>query len=58
MAIPIVDLSRFTEGNASQKADFVQQLGRAFQEVGFVSVMNHGIPDQLIADQYLSLIHI
>jgi len=52
MAIPIVDLSRFTEGTASQKADFVQQLGRAFQEVGFVSVMNHGIPDQLIADQY------
>ena len=52
MAIPVVDLSRFTEGTASQKADFVQQLGRAFEEVGFVSVMNHGIPDQLIADQY------
>ncbi|MBU3743059.1 MAG: isopenicillin N synthase family oxygenase [Sediminibacterium sp.] len=52
MSIPVVDLSRFTEGTANQKADFVQQLGRAFEEVGFVSVMNHGIPDQLIADQY------
>ncbi|HJV18882.1 MAG TPA: 2-oxoglutarate and iron-dependent oxygenase domain-containing protein [Sediminibacterium sp.] len=52
MAIPIVDLAAFTSGSAAQKAAFVQELGKAYEEVGFVAVKNHGIPDQLIADQY------
>jgi isopenicillin N synthase-like dioxygenase len=30
----------------------VQELGHAFEDVGFVSVTNHGIPDDLIADLY------
>ena len=52
MTIPVVDLAQFVDGTPAQQADFVQQLGKAFEEVGFVSVMNHGIPDSLIADQY------
>lgn len=50
--IPSVDLSYFITGNASQRADFVQQLGVAYEEVGFVAVKNHGVPDALIADLY------
>jgi isopenicillin N synthase-like dioxygenase len=52
MAIPVVDLATFTSGSPAQKNAFVQQLGKAYEEVGFVAVKNHGIPDQLIADQY------
>jgi isopenicillin N synthase-like dioxygenase len=52
MTIPVVDLAHFVDGTPAQQAEFVQQLGKAFEEVGFVSVMNHGIPDSLIADQY------
>ena len=52
MAIPVVDLADFLSGNAQQKAAFVQELGKAYEEVGFVAVKNHGIPDALIADQY------
>lgn len=52
MAIPVVDLAAFTSGSPAQKAAFVQELGKAYEEVGFVAVKNHGIPDQLIADQY------
>lgn len=52
MAIPVVDLSEFTHGSAEQKRAFVQQLGKAYEEVGFVAVKNHGIPDKLIAELY------
>ncbi|WP_354665973.1 2-oxoglutarate and iron-dependent oxygenase domain-containing protein, partial [Klebsiella pneumoniae] len=52
MAIPVVDLADFLSGDAKRKAAFVQELGKAYEEVGFVAVKNHGIPDALIADQY------
>lgn len=50
--IPLVDLADFTKGTPEQKSNFVQQLGRAYEETGFVAVKNHGIPDKLIADIY------
>ncbi|HKP32734.1 MAG TPA: 2-oxoglutarate and iron-dependent oxygenase domain-containing protein, partial [Chitinophagaceae bacterium] len=31
---------------------FVNELGKAYEDVGFVSVKNHGIPDDLIGDLY------
>ena len=31
---------------------FVQKLGNAYEEVGFVAVKNHGVPDELIGDLY------
>lgn len=52
MTIPVVDLSDFTAGDQKLKESFVQQLGKAYEEVGFVAVKNHGIPDELIADLY------
>lgn len=52
MAIPVVDLAEFTNGTPEQKAAFVQSLGKAYEEVGFVAVKNHGVPDELIAHQY------
>ena len=52
MNIPVVDLSDFQSGDANKKQQFVQQLGNAYEEVGFVAVKNHGIPDDLIADLY------
>jgi isopenicillin N synthase-like dioxygenase len=52
MSIPSVDLHHFTQGNAAQKAAFVQALGTAYEEVGFVAVKNHGVPDTLINDLY------
>jgi isopenicillin N synthase-like dioxygenase len=52
MAIPVVDLAAFLSGDPQRKAAFVQELGKAYEEVGFVAVKNHGIPDELIAHQY------
>ena len=51
MAIPVVDLAEFS-GNPQQKAAFVDALGKAYEEVGFVAVKNHGIPDTTIDGLY------
>ncbi|HEY5464550.1 MAG TPA: 2-oxoglutarate and iron-dependent oxygenase domain-containing protein [Hanamia sp.] len=50
--IPVVDLSDFTGGDPKKKAAFVQELGKAYEDIGFVAVKNHGIPSDLIADLY------
>ena len=52
MSIPSVDLADFLSGDPVKKNDFVQKLGKAYEEVGFVAVKNHGVPDELIADLY------
>jgi isopenicillin N synthase-like dioxygenase len=52
MNIPVVDLSDFLSGDETSKQKFVKELGKAYEEVGFVAVKNHGIPDDLIADLY------
>ena len=51
-ANPLVDLSKFIAGSDADKADFVAQLGNAFHTVGFVGVINHGIPKSLINTFY------
>ena len=51
MAIPVVDLAEFS-GTPQQKAAFVSALGRAYEEVGFVAVKNHGIPTATIEGLY------
>ena len=52
MNIPVVNLADFISGSEQQKKEFVQQLGHAFEETGFVAVKNHSIPDSLIAELY------
>lgn len=52
MAIPVVNLADFTSGDPELKKSFVNQLGKAYEDVGFVAVKNHGISDDLIADLY------
>ena len=50
--IPSIDLSDFTEGNKETKAAFVKELGKAYEEIGFVAVKNHGLSDALCNDLY------
>ena len=50
--IPSVDLADFTEGNKETKAAFVKELGKAFEEIGFVAVKNHGLSDALCVELY------
>lgn len=50
--IPSLDLSEFLSGNAAKKQKFVQEIGNAYQEFGFISLHNHGIEDTLIKNLY------
>jgi len=52
MSIPVVDLAKFTQGNAEDRKAFVAEIGKAYEEVGFVAVKNHGIPEHLIDGLY------
>lgn len=52
MNIPSVDLADFLSENPERKRAFVEQLGKAYEEVGFVAVKNHGISQDLINNLY------
>lgn len=43
--IPSLDLADFISGDSSRKAKFVQSLGAAFNNIGFVAIKNHGLTD-------------
>lgn len=52
MSIPVVDLQQFLSNDHFQKKQFVHTLGKAYEDVGFVAVSNHGIPADLITALY------
>lgn len=45
--IPSLDLKEFYAGDKEEKARFVQRLGTAFNNIGFVAVKNHFLPGSL-----------
>ncbi|MBA9078525.1 MULTISPECIES: isopenicillin N synthase family dioxygenase [Rufibacter] len=52
--IPSLDLADFTSGDPARKAAFVQALGEAYQNIGFVAIKNHGLSDDLTKRLYAS----
>ena len=50
--IPSLDLADFTSGTSEQKAAFVEALGEAYTNIGFVSIKNHGLSDELTEKLY------
>ena len=50
--IPSLDLADFRSGDPQRKANFVQQLGEAYQNIGFVALKNHGLNDEQTKQLY------
>ena len=50
--IPSVDLSDFLSGDEKRKAKFVNELGKAYEDIGFVALKNHRLSDDLVASLY------
>ena len=50
--IPRLDLQHYTQGTAEQRAQFVKDIGKAFNETGFVTIANHGLSPELIEELY------
>jgi len=53
--IPRLDLQHFTQGSAEQQKQFVQDIGKAFNETGFVTIANHGLSSELIEELYATV---
>lgn len=47
-----LNLQDFISGNEEKKQAFVQNLGAAYQDIGFVAVYNHFLDDQLAEELY------
>ena len=52
--IPSLDIADFLTGRPDQKAKFVQDLGAAFNDIGFVAIKNHGLTQELRENLYES----
>jgi isopenicillin N synthase-like dioxygenase len=50
--IPRLDLNNYLNGSAADKKQFSDDIGRAFNETGFVTITNHGLSKELIDELY------
>ena len=50
--IPSLDLRDFLSEDANRKEEFVQSIGKAFQEIGFCAVKGHLLSDDLVERLY------
>ncbi len=53
--IPKLDLSDFLSDNPTLKSNFIRDLGNAYEEIGFVAIRNHGIPQEDLKKLYQSV---
>lgn len=50
--IPSVDLSDFVSDNPKRKQQFVNEIGKAYEEIGFVALKGHFLSDELVDKLY------
>lgn len=50
--IPRLDLHDYTKGTTEQKKRFSDDIGKAFNETGFVTIANHGMTRELMDELY------
>src|SRR6201991_818436 len=50
--IPRLDLNTYVNGSAEDKKRFSDEIGKPFNETGFVTITNHGLSKQLIDKLY------
>lgn len=50
--VPSLDLADFLSGDSNKKTKFVEDLGQAYQNIGFVAIKNHGLSEDLSKQLY------
>lgn len=50
--IPSVDLRDFLSDDPERKQKFVNEIGKAYEEIGFVALKGHFLDDQLVGNLY------
>ena len=51
-AIPSVDLSDFLSNDPARKEKFTDEIGKAFEEIGFVALSGHFLSEELVENLY------
>ncbi|WP_281846380.1 isopenicillin N synthase family dioxygenase [Olleya namhaensis] len=54
-SIPSVNLKDFTSGDPVRKQQFVDQIGKAYEEIGFVALKGHLLDDSLVENLYTEI---
>jgi len=54
-AVPSVDLKDFISGDSSRKEKFTQEIGRAFEDIGFVALSGHFLSEELVSNLYAEI---
>ncbi|MCV9388602.1 isopenicillin N synthase family dioxygenase [Reichenbachiella ulvae] len=53
--VPSLDLANFLSEDEAKRAQFVEELGHAYNNIGFVAIKNHGLSDALVKKLYDSI---
>ncbi len=53
--IPSVDLRDFNAGDPNRKSKFVQEIGEAYRDIGFVALRGHHLDESLVDELYRSV---
>ena len=53
--IPSVDLRDFLSGDAERKQKFVDEIGKAFEDIGFVALKGHYLNESLVTELYAEI---
>jgi isopenicillin N synthase-like dioxygenase len=50
--IPRIDIAPFRSGNAADKARVAREFGATFEDIGFATIVAHGVPEDLVRRTY------
>ena len=50
--VPSVDLIDFLSGDDNRKQKFINEIGNAYENIGFVALKGHFLNDKLVDDLY------
>ncbi|MEL7006125.1 MAG: 2-oxoglutarate and iron-dependent oxygenase domain-containing protein, partial [Bacteroidota bacterium] len=50
--VPSLDLADFISGGEEKRSKFVEDLGKAYNSIGFVAIKNHYLSDEMTEGLY------
>ena len=50
--VPVIDIAPFMQGSSVGKQAVAAEVGRACTDIGFFSIVGHGVPEALVARMY------
>jgi len=54
MSVPVIDLAPYLKGAPDGKRKVAEEVGRACRDIGFLTIIGHGVSDDLVENFYRS----